>query len=234
MPHLTPHFWGELPLFGLTRKFMVAARWVVLRRRFGSARLADFPNTSTARGNLAGHRSSQRRASSTQVPVGTDQAVALRRRRLRHPLVAHDDSIEFAGRGLWHRERLRRAAGARPRRRDRHRRDRRDQHPRRCAGAAGPVQAQRRFRPGRVDRRAIEPVSPRARHRAAVPRCRHPRRHGRLPCVGMPVDAGRTRGRARRLPGDGRGDVRGRGRGPARHHPARRGRQASSCRSTIS
>ena len=33
---------------------------------------------------------------------------------------------------------------------------------------------QRRFRPGCAGRRAVEPVSPRARYRAAVPRRRHP------------------------------------------------------------
>ena len=41
-------------------------------------------------------------------------------------------------------------------------------------------------------RRAVEPVSPRARHRAAVPRRRYSGRDGRLPCLRLPVDARRT------------------------------------------
>ena len=76
-------------------------------------------------------------------------------------------------------------------------------------------------------RRAVEPISARARHRAAVPRRRHCGRHRRLPCLGLPVDARRPRGRSRRLPGHGRLHVRRRGRGPVRRGAARRRRRAA-------
>ena len=56
------------------------------------------------------------------------QAVALRRRRLRDPLVAGDDPLELARRALRHRRRLRRAQRARPGRRHRHHGARRNQH----------------------------------------------------------------------------------------------------------
>ena len=36
------------------------------------------------------------RGGDAEVPGRADQAVALRRRRLRDPVVAHDDSVEFA------------------------------------------------------------------------------------------------------------------------------------------
>ena len=44
------------------------------------------------------------------------------------------------------------------------------------------VRAQRQFRHGGAGRRAVEPVSARARYRAAVPRRGHPGRARRLPC----------------------------------------------------
>src|SRR2546423_482281 len=47
------------------------------------------------------------------IPACSDQAVALRRRRLRDPMVARDDPIEFARSHLWHCGRLRRAPGPR-------------------------------------------------------------------------------------------------------------------------
>ena len=117
--------------------------------------------------------------------------------------------------------------GPRSRSRNRHPRDRRDQHARRRAGAPRPLPASRRFRACCAGRRSVQPVSPRPRHRAAVPGSRDSRRHGRVPRVGLPVDAGRARGRPRRLPGAGHRDVRGRSRGPPRHGPARCGRGPS-------
>ena len=133
-----------------------------------------------------------------------------------------------------HRGRLRRAAGARAGRRDRHRRDRRDQYPRRRAGAARALSPPRQFRACRARRRSVEPVSPRARYRAAVPRGRHPGRHRRLSRVGLPVDAGRACGRSRRLPRHGRLHVRRRGRGPASTRCCATRPMAGSRRSTIS
>ena len=159
------------------------------------------------------------------LPAHSDQAVALRRRRIRDPLVAGDDPVELAGRRLRHRGRLRRAAGARTGRRHRHRGDRRDQHAHRRAGASRPLPTPRQFRPGRAGRRPVEPVSARPRYRATVPRGRDPGRHGRLPRIGLPVDAGRPRGRSRCLPRHGHLHVRRRSRGPARHGVARRRRR---------
>ena len=52
--------------------------------------------------------------------TGADQAVALRRRRLRDPVGALVDPVELAGLRLRARARCRAAAGARARRRDRH------------------------------------------------------------------------------------------------------------------
>ena len=123
---------------------------------------------------------------------------------------------------------------ARRRRRHRHRGHRRDQHPRRRAGAAGALRARRQFRPGGAGRRAVEPVSPRARYRAAVPGGGHPGRHGRLPCLRLPLDARRQGGRSRRLPRHGHLHVRGRGRGPARSACCATPPAARSSRSTIS
>ena len=117
---------------------------------------------------------------------------------------------------------------------DRHRSDRRDEHAHRRAGAARPVPAPRQFRACRARWRSVEPISPRPRHRATVPRGRNPRRHGRIPCLRLPVDAGWARGRARCLPGDGHRHVCGRGRGPARHGLARRRRGPPRAASTTS
>ena len=73
----------------------------------------------------------------TETPLSTrpHQAVALRRRWLRHPLVAGADPVELARRGLRPGARLRAAPGPRARRRHRYRRHRRDQHPRECPEA---------------------------------------------------------------------------------------------------
>ena len=57
----------------------------------------------------------------SMLPARSDQAVALRRRRIRDPLVARDDPVELARRRVRHRGRLRRAAGAWAGRRHRHR-----------------------------------------------------------------------------------------------------------------
>ena len=98
----------------------------------------------------------------------------------------------------------------------------------------GASRAQRQFRHGRAGRRAVEPVSARPRHRAAVARRRRAGGDGRIPRVGLPLDARRASRRARRLPGAGHRHVRRRSGGPVRRGAARcRGRHGSS-RSTIS
>src|SRR4051794_1877700 len=43
-----------------------------------------------------------RRSSPAALPTCSDQALTLRRRRLRDPLVAGDDPVKLAGCGLWH------------------------------------------------------------------------------------------------------------------------------------
>ena len=83
------------------------------------------------------------------------------------------------------------------------------------------LRSSRRFRPCWARRRSVEPISPRSRYRAAVPRRRHPRRDRWVPCIGLPVDARRTRGRARCLPRHGHRHVCGRSRGPARRRCCR-------------
>ena len=103
----------------------------------------------------------------------------------------------------------------------------------RCAGAARTVPAPRQFRACRARWRSVEPVSPRSRHCPPVPGGRNSRCHRRLPCFGMPLDAGRTRGRTRRLPGDGRRHVRRRGRGPARFGAAATPRRKARAADTI-
>ena len=76
---------------------------------------------------------------------------------------------------------------------------------------------------GMVDarRRAVEPVSARARLGQAAARTRHPGRHRRLPCFRRAVDAGRRRRRSRPRQGHGPVAVRRRGRRPARTGAAR-------------
>src|ERR1700719_2554717 len=74
---------------------------------------------------------------------------------------------------------MRRQPRARPRRRHRGRRLRRVQHHRQCGGGGQAHPCRRRWH-GRADRRAVEPISARARSRPAVPRARAQRRHGRF------------------------------------------------------
>src|SRR6516162_6454244 len=57
------------------------------------------------------------------IPPCSDQAISLRRRRLRDPMVARDDPLELAGSHLRHRGRLRRAPDPRAGGRHQHRRD---------------------------------------------------------------------------------------------------------------
>ena len=79
--------------------------------------------------------------------------------------------------------------------------DRRDQQPGQNPAAAVTVPPPRRVRPSRHRRRAVEPVSARARHRAPVPRRRRAGDDRRLPRVRLPRHAagaaGRPQGRAR-------------------------------------
>ena len=101
-------------------------------------------------------------AEETTLSAHPDQAVALQQRRLPDPLVARDQSVEFAGRRLWHCGRLREAAGAWAGRRHRHRSDGRDQHAHRRRGVAGPLSAARQLRSGRAHRRTVPNQYPRA------------------------------------------------------------------------
>ena len=87
----------------------------------------------------------------------------------------------------------------------------------------------RRRRHGDAGRRAVEPVSARARYRAAAARARHPGRDRRLPRLRRALDARRRRRRSRPRQGDGHLAVRRRGRRPARRGAARRcGRHAEA------
>ena len=178
-------------------------------------------------GSLAGHRSYCRGASSAQVPTGSDQAVALRRRRLRDPLVARDDPVEFARRRVRHCGRLRRAAGAGPGRRHRHRR--RSTRPTRAStspallarfrrhgnfGLVALVGVQSNQYPRALDiarpfREAGIPVAMGGFHVLAACRCWTAARSSSMPAARWASD------------------VRGRSRGPARHGAARRGRRAA-------
>ena len=183
------------------------------------------------RGGPGGGRSHQ---GETPLPVDSDQAVALPRRRLRDPLVAGADPVEFARRRLRPGARLRAA--------------------RRCSAPTWrstsividetntrvniPKLLRRfrgnGFRHARARRRAVEPVSARARHRAAVPRGRHP---GGAWAVSMSPAASRCStarpidldARAR----DGHLDVRRRGRRTGSTPCCRTPRAAACSRSTI-
>ncbi len=108
--------------------------------------------------------------------------------------------------------RLREAAGPWAGRRHRHRSHRRDQHARRRGGTHRPLPASRRFRACRARRSSDQRVSPRPGHCTTVHGGGNSGRHWRLPRLRVPFDAGRPRGRSRRLPGDGYRHVRGRGR----------------------
>ena len=142
--------------------------------------------------------------------------------------------VQFAGCGLRHRGGQCPAPGARPRHRHRHRADRRNQHAREHPRADRTSPSPWRFRTGGACRRAIQPVSARARHREAVPRGRYRGRHRRLPRLGVPVDAGRRRGRSRRLPRSRHFHVRRRGGRPVRPVPARCGRRPAEARLQLS
>src|SRR5881394_1293133 len=76
-------------------------------------------------------RSTDVRQDSTAAPLPADpgQAVALRRRWLRDPVVPLGHALEFAGCALWTRSRRCRAPGAWTRHRHRRDADRRDQYP---------------------------------------------------------------------------------------------------------
>ena len=171
----------------------------------------------------------------TTLPAHSDQAVALRRRRIRDPLVARDDPVEFARRRVRHCGRLRRAAGPWAGRRDRHRgastRPTRASTCRRCS---------RRFRRhGNFGLVALVGVQSNQYPRALD--IARPFRAAGIPvamggfhvsgCLSMldgravELDACREHGHL---------DVRGRSRGPARRGAARRRRRAGSRRSTIS
>ena len=157
-------------------------------------------------------------------PRDPGKTVALRRRRLCHPLVPLADAGEFAGHRLWPGRRLRAAQGARARHRYRHRRHRRDQY----AGA------RRRASSPRCAPTAVSAWSAwSACSRTSIPRSLH---------IAEPLRAAGIAGDDRRLPRlRHAGDVPGRDGGSAgsprhRHHAVRRrgrrphGRGDARCR----
>ena len=76
-----------------------------------------------------------------------------------------------------------------PGHRNRHQRRRRDQHAREGQKDHRPIPRQRRFWHGRPCRRAIEPISPRARSRASAASSRHSRGNRRFPRIRRAGDA---------------------------------------------
>ena len=144
----------------------------------------------TGQAMLAAQRAEESTARQA-LPGRTDQAVALRRRRLviqwfRRPF----RRTRWPRSTAWLEDaRERRVLGA-----DVEidiDADRRDQHPHPHPTASSPTCAQRQFRPGRPGRRAVQPVSARARHRRAVARGRHRGAHRRIPRLGHARDARR-------------------------------------------
>ena len=126
------------------------------------------------------------------IPDRPDQAVALRRRRLRHPVVALDDPVEQPRQRLRPARRMRRRQGARPRRRHRDRRLRRVQHrhrrqAHRSARSARPAAGSSAWS-------ACSRTSFRARSisRRAVPRRRDSGGDRRLPRQRLHLDAARA------------------------------------------
>ena len=109
-------------------------------------------------------------------------------------MAALDVAVELARQRLWADAGMRRQPRARPRRRHRSRRLRRVQHHRQCGGG-GQAHPRRRRRHGRADRRAVEPISARARSRPAVPRAWAQRRHGRLSRLRLHLHAADLAGR---------------------------------------
>ena len=162
----------------------------------------------------------------------SDQAVALRRRRLRHSVGARGHSVEHACGALQPRAGFGRAGGARTRHGDRHHGHRRDQQPGQNPAAAVTVPPPRRVRSPRHRRRAVEPVPARARHRAPVPRRRRAGDDRRFSRLRLPRHAagaaGRPQGRARH----GRQPVRRRARRAHGRDPAATPRTGRCSRST--
>ncbi len=113
-------------------------------------------------------------AAQTAFSARSDQAVALRRRRLRHSVGARVRAVEYARRPLQLGARFGAALRARCRHGHRHHGDRRDPHARQNREVAGEISASRRVRPGRPRGRAIE-ISIRARSIS-------PARFGRRAC----------------------------------------------------
>ena len=137
--------------------------------------------------------SAQVRQASIGAPLSADpdQTIALRRRRLCHPVVPFGHAVELAGCALWAGDRRRGAPGAGPRRV--HRRDagRRDQYADKASEDHRPAQTARRLRHGRSRRRAIESVSPRHGHCPPVAGRRRTRGHRRVSHLRVPLDARR-------------------------------------------
>ena len=137
-------------------------------------------------------------------------------------MVALHDPVEQPRERVRAADRVRRGAGARPRRRYRDRRVRRVQHRHRHQGRdRKDPRGRRGLR--RTGRRAVESVSARARSRARVPRGRHAGRHRRVPCLRLHLDAAEAAARSAGGARSRRHAVRRRGRGP-------HGRPVARCR----
>ena len=160
--------------------------------------------------------------------IVSDQAVALRRRRLCHPVAPFDHPLEQPGQRLWPVAGMRRSARSRPRRRYRVRDLRRVQHRHRFP--RGFKAHSRRQRHGRSGRRPIESVPPRARHWPPVSQAGRDGRRRRLPRLGLHRHAARTAAGPERGPGARHDLIRRRGRKPARRIPeGRRFGQTKAC-----
>src|SRR5215472_10369209 len=130
------------------------------------------------------------------VSACSNQAIALRRRRVRDPLVACIDPIEFARRSIRNCGRLREAASPRTGRRHRHRGHRRDEHAggRCCTRCPSPASSQ--FWTCRAGRSSNQPVPARPRYRSAVPDRWYICRNRRISRIWLPLHARRSRRRA--------------------------------------
>ena len=170
----------------------------------------------------AGAENHVRSRETAQISAVSDQAVALRRRRLRHPVDEIGAAVQFARVPLRHRAGVDADPGARRRRRHRDFPDRRDQYARPPGPHRPADQASGRPRTRRLCRRPVEPV----------PACAGPRPspaggwrqglHRRLPCLGLPRDAAGEAGFAQRGARPRHFAVRRRGGGPVRRGAARR------------
>ncbi len=154
--------------------------------------------------------------------AGFDQAIALRRRRLRHPVAPLRPSLEHAGGVERPGAGLPGAPRARRRRQHRHLRPRRDQYAHPTGADCAAHRAGRRPRPGRAGRSADEPVSARHGHRTPPARGRRAGLHRRLSRLRLPRHVAGPAARTQGSDGSRHLSVRGRGRGAPGDRSSRR------------